>query len=75
MRRFAPSGTRTRVLLSVLALVSLVVVYTTKVSQKMPDFQVYRTAAERAAVAEPLYREDDGHWQFEFFRPSRCLVV
>jgi len=75
MRRFAPSGTRTRVLLSVLALVSLVVVYTTKVSQKMPDFQVYRTAAERAAVAEPLYREDDGHWQFKYLPAFAVLAT
>jgi len=75
MRRFAPSGTRTRVLLSVLALVSLVVVYTTKVSQKMPDFQVYRTAAERAAVAEPLYREDDGHWQFKYLPAFAVLAA
>jgi len=75
MRRFAPSGTRTRVLLSVLALVSLVVVYTTKVSQKMPDFQVYRTAAERAAVADPLYREDDGHWQFKYLPAFAVLAA
>ena len=41
---------RTRVLLGVLALVSLVAVFTTRVSRKMPDFEVYWTAGARAAA-------------------------
>ena len=57
---------RTRVLLGVLALVSLVAVFTTRVSRKMPDFEVYYTAGARAAAAEPLYRESDGHYQFKY---------
>src|SRR5215211_6229658 len=57
---------RTRVLLGVLALVSLVAVFTTRVSRKMPDFEVYWTAGARAAAAEPLYREEDGHFQFKY---------
>src|SRR4051812_1227734 len=56
---------RTRVLLGVLAIVSLVAVFTTRVSRKMPDFDVYRIAGARALAAEPLYREDDGHYQFK----------
>ena len=59
-------GVRTRVLLGVLALVSLVAVFTTRVSRKMPDFEVYYTAGARAAAAEPLYRESDGHYQFKY---------
>jgi len=39
MRRFGMGGTRTRVLLAVLALVSLVAVFTTRVARKMPDFE------------------------------------
>jgi hypothetical protein len=57
---------RTRVLLGVLAIVSLVAVFTTRVSRKMPDFEVYRTAGARALEAGPLYREDDGHFQFKY---------
>lgn len=57
---------RTRVLLGVLALVSLVAVFTTRVSRKMPDFEVYHTAGARALAAEPLYRAEDGHFQFKY---------
>ncbi len=31
------------------------------------DFVVYRIAAERALAAAPLYRPDDGHYQFKYF--------
>lgn len=53
-------------LLGVLAVVSLVAVFTTRVSRKMPDFEVYWTAGSRALAAEPLYRESDGHFQFKY---------
>src|SRR4029079_9782046 len=74
MRRFAMGGTRRRVLLAVLALVSLVAVFTTRVARKMPDFEVYRTAAGRALAAEPLYREEDGHYQFKYL-PAFALLA
>ena len=65
---------RTRVLLGVLALVSLVAVFTTRVSRKMPDFEVYWTAGARAAAAQPLYRESDGHFQFKYL-PAFALLA
>ena len=65
---------RTRVLLGVLALVSLVAVFTTRVSRKMPDFEVYWTAGTRAAAAQPLYRESDGHYQFKYL-PAFALLA
>jgi hypothetical protein len=74
MRRFALGGTRTRVLLAVLALVSLAAVFTTRVARKMPDFEVYRTAGERAMAAEPLYRAEDGHYQFKYL-PAFALIA
>lgn len=37
-----------------------------KIQQKMVDFGVYRQAAQRAANAEPLYRESDEHYQFKY---------
>jgi len=65
---------RTRLLLGVLALVSLVAVFTTRVSSKMPDFEVYRAAGSRALAAEPLYRESDGHYQFKYL-PAFALIA
>src|SRR4051794_23600159 len=69
-----PSLTRTRALLVVLAVVSLVALFTTRVSRKMPDFQVYWTAGARALAAEPLYRADDGHYQFKYL-PAFALLA
>ena len=66
MPGFRAGSARTRALLGVLAIVSLVAVFTTRVSRKMPDFEVYRTAGARALAAEPLYRADDGHFQFKY---------
>jgi hypothetical protein len=66
MPGFRAGSARTRALLGVLAIVSLVAVFTTRVSRKMPDFEVYRTAGARAAAAQPLYRADDGHFQFKY---------
>src|SRR5688500_603176 len=65
---------RTRVLLGVLALVSLVAVFTTRVSRKMPDFEVYWTAGARAAAAQPLYRDADGHFQLKYL-PAFALLA
>jgi hypothetical protein len=65
---------RTRVLLGVLAVVSLVAVFTTRVSRKMPDFEVYWTAGSRALAAEPLYRESDGHFQYKYL-PAFALLA
>lgn len=69
------SSTRTRALLGVLATVSLVAVFTTRVSHKMPDFDVYRIAAARARAAEPLYRADDGHFQFKYLPAFAVLAA
>src|SRR5258708_9901569 len=66
MPGFRAGSARTRALLGVLALVSLIAVFTTRISRKMPDFDVYRTAGARAFAAEPLYRADDGHFQFKY---------
>lgn len=69
------SLTRTRALLVVLAAVSLVALFTTRVARKMPDFQVYWTAGSRALAAEPLYRADDGHFQFKYLPAFALLAV
>ena len=41
---------------------------------KMRDFEVYWTAASRAADAAPLYRVDDGHFQFKYL-PAFAVVT
>lgn len=38
------------------------------------DFAVPRTAAERALRAEPLYRPEDGHYQYKYL-PAFALVM
>lgn len=38
------------------------------------DFEVYRQAATRAQAAEPLYRPEDGHYQFKYL-PAFALVM
>jgi hypothetical protein len=65
---------RTRILLVVLALVSLVGLFTTRVQRKMPDFEVYYTAAARARAAQPLYRAEDGHFQFKYL-PAFAVIA
>jgi glycosyl transferase family 87 len=50
------------------------VIYVVKIGARMPDFEVYRTAAVRALAAEPLYRESDGHWQFKYL-PAFAVVA
>lgn len=48
--------------------------YVTRVRTEMADFAVYRTAAQRALNAEPLYRADDGHYQFKYL-PAFALAM
>jgi hypothetical protein len=71
---FRAGAARTRVLLVVLAVVSLVALFTTRVAHKMPDFEVYWTAGARALAAAPLYREDDGHYQFKYL-PAFAVIA
>ena len=57
-----------------LAVVSLAAIFTTRVARKMPDFDVYWTAGSRAHAAAPLYREEDGHFQFKYL-PAFAVVA
>lgn len=51
-----------------------VVLFAARFSREMVDFQVYRTAAIRAAAAEPLYRSADGHYQYKYL-PAFAVVM
>jgi hypothetical protein len=41
---------------------------------EMYDFEVYRIAGARVAAGEPLYRAEDGHWQFKYL-PAFAFVI
>jgi hypothetical protein len=63
-----------------LALVGLLIalalwVFVYKAGPKMPDFEVYWRAASRAAQAEPLYRESDGHFVFKYLPAFAVLAI
>ena len=51
------------VLLVCAAGVLLALAFSGKVTRKMPDLEVYWTAASRALHAEPLYPEQDRNYQ------------
>jgi hypothetical protein len=57
-------------LLAVLA----IVVYNQRVRYEMVDFATWREAAARGLDAEPLYRVEDGHYQFKYF-PAFALLM
>jgi len=50
-------------------------VFVYKAAPKMPDFAVYWTAAARAAHGAPLYRPDDGHYQFKYLPAFAVLAI
>lgn len=58
-----------------LALVLVAAMFTTKVARKMPDLEVYWKAAVRARAAEPLYRVEDGHYQFKYLPAFAVLTM
>ena len=61
--------------LVVLALIVLgVVAYTARIQYEMVDFLTWRQSAVRALKAEPLYRPEDGHYQFKYL-PAFAVVM
>jgi hypothetical protein len=48
--------------------------YSARIHDEMVDFEVYRTAARRAIQGEPLYRAEDGHYQFKYL-PAFALAM
>jgi hypothetical protein len=51
-----------------------VVAFARRSHREMYDFEVYRVAGMRAAAAEPLYRFEDGHWQFKYL-PAFAIAI
>jgi hypothetical protein len=60
--------------LLVLLIVTSGILYHSKIHRQMGDFGVYRIAAIRARAAEPLYRAEDGHFQFKYL-PAFALAM
>lgn len=61
--------------LAVLVLIVVAgVAYTSRISHEMVDFRTWRVAAVRVLDAEPLYRAEDGHYQFKYL-PMFALVM
>ena len=54
---------------------ALAVLFVGKISRKMPDLEVYWTAASRASHAEALYRPEDGHYQFKYLPGFAVLTI
>jgi hypothetical protein len=50
-------------------------VFTLRVSREMADFDVYWRAGARAAAAEPLYRDEDGHYQLKYLPAFAVLAI
>jgi hypothetical protein len=42
---------------------------------RLVDFEVYRTASLRAIVGEPLYRPEDGHYQYKYLPAFAFAMV
>ena len=62
-------------LLAGVAIPLLALLFTHKVSRKMPDFEVYWKASVRARAAEPLYRAEDLHYQFKYLPAFAVLTI
>jgi hypothetical protein len=63
------------VLLACAVLALLAALFAFKISAKMPDFEVYWRSAIRAAAGEPLYRAEDGHYQFKYLPAAAVLAI
>jgi hypothetical protein len=48
------------------ALILISTIYVFRIAERMPDFAVYHRAGTRALAAAPLYRSEDGHYQFKY---------
>ncbi|MEO6213479.1 MAG: glycosyltransferase family 87 protein [Vicinamibacterales bacterium] len=53
-------------LTGIAALLSVTAIFAPRLAREMRDFEVYWTAAARALDRAPLYRPEDGHFQFKY---------
>jgi hypothetical protein len=65
---------RRAVTIALAALLALAAVLAPRMTREMRDFEVYWTAAARALDAAPLYRAEDGHFQFKYLPAFAVLA-
>lgn len=70
-----PSVPRPVTVLVIAATAALLSLVSPRFTGRMADFEVYWTAAVRARAAEPLYRAEDGHYQFKYLPPFAVLAI
>jgi hypothetical protein len=71
----APVVSVTRIVAAVAVVALLGAAFAFKMSARMPDFEVYWRAGDRAAAAEPLYRDEDGHYQLKYLPAFAMLAI
>jgi hypothetical protein len=64
-----------RVAIAASLLALLVTLFAFTASKKMPDFEVYWRAGGRALAAQPLYREEDQHYQLKYLPAFAVLAI
>jgi hypothetical protein len=64
-----------RILLGAAVLALLAGLFAFKASAKMPDFEVYWHAGNRAMAAAPLYRDEDEHYQLKYLPAFAILAI
>jgi alpha-1,2-mannosyltransferase len=75
VRKVVRAPRRSTIIVLAAVFVAAVCAFVFKVSGGMIDFEVYWRAGMRAAAAEPLYRTDDGHYQFKYLPAFAVLVA
>ncbi len=63
-----------QILPPLLVALAALALFEVRIRHEMVDFGVYRQAAVRAIDAEPLYRPEDGHYQFKYL-PAFALAM
>lgn len=66
---------RAALALLIALLAALAIAPPRRLTRKMPDLEVYWRAGVRAQAAEPLYRPEDGHYQFKYLPAFAVLAT
>jgi hypothetical protein len=74
-RRARAESVTGRLAVAAVLLAALVALFASRIAAKMPDFEVYWRAGSRAAIAEPLYREEDEHFQLKYLPAFAVLAI
>lgn len=59
----------------VLVVLASAIYVAARAKRDLTDFRVYQTAGARARAAEPLYRAEDGHFQFKYLPAFAVAMI